>query len=282
MKIAVLSDVHAHWVALQAVADHLERWQPDYVIVGGDHINRGPRPVECLQFLTRKAAEAGWLLVRGNHDEYVISHAGEGRPTTQPDWDFFQATIWTSERIDNDAAALEALPFQVSLTSPSGGEVRAVHASMLGTRQGLFPHTSDAEIREKMSPPPEVLCVGHTHHPFARQVDGTLVVNVGSAGLPFDGDARAGYAQLTWRNGAWQADIVRIPYDYEAAQQDFYETGYLAEGGPLVALVLDELQRARSNLAQWAAVYEQPVLTGDISMQESVTNYLNTLRSDPQ
>jgi predicted phosphodiesterase len=51
MKLAVLADVHANWQALQAVAADLERWQPDRVVVAGDVINRGPRPLECAKFV---------------------------------------------------------------------------------------------------------------------------------------------------------------------------------------------------------------------------------------
>ena len=50
MKLAVIADVHANWPALQAVAADIERWQADRVVVAGDVINRGPRPVECAGF----------------------------------------------------------------------------------------------------------------------------------------------------------------------------------------------------------------------------------------
>ena len=48
MKIAVLADIHGNLPALEAVAAHVEAWQPDRVIVAGDLVNRGPRPLECL------------------------------------------------------------------------------------------------------------------------------------------------------------------------------------------------------------------------------------------
>ncbi|HEX7974983.1 MAG TPA: metallophosphoesterase, partial [Anaerolineales bacterium] len=72
MKLAVLADIHANYVALQAVAAHIQAWQPDAVIVAGDVINRGPRPAECLHFVLEKEKTEGWRLVRGNHEDYVI------------------------------------------------------------------------------------------------------------------------------------------------------------------------------------------------------------------
>ena len=79
MKLAVLADVHSNWPALQAVAADIERWQADRVVVAGDVINRGPRPVECLDFVLSSAN--GWRLVLGNHEEYVLSHVNDANPS---------------------------------------------------------------------------------------------------------------------------------------------------------------------------------------------------------
>ena len=71
-KLAVLSDIHGNFAALQAVADHIDRWQPDAVVVAGDIVNRGPRSRDCLRFVLARAAEMGWQIIRGNHEEYVL------------------------------------------------------------------------------------------------------------------------------------------------------------------------------------------------------------------
>jgi diadenosine tetraphosphatase ApaH/serine/threonine PP2A family protein phosphatase len=121
-----------------------------------------------------------------------------------------------------------------------------------------------------------VFGVGHTHQALIRRLNGTLVVNAGSVGLPFDGDTRTGYAQLTWQRGAWQAEIVRLPYDLARAERDFYESGYLEEAGPLVQLVQIELRQAHSQLGHWADRYQARALNGEITMEDSVRQYLST------
>jgi hypothetical protein len=122
-----------------------------------------------------------------------------------------------------------------------------------------------------------LFCVGHTHRPLVRYIDNTLVVNVGAAGLPFDGDPRPSYAQLHWRHGKWQAKIIRLDYDRQAAERDFFNTGFLEGSGPLGQLILNELRTAQSRLYQWTAKYQKPVLTGEISMAASVREFLATL-----
>ena len=76
MKIAVLADIHGNMPALERVTTHIEAWGADQVIVAGDVVNRGPQPRTCLQFVEDKQQSAGWQVVRGNHEDYVLVHAG--------------------------------------------------------------------------------------------------------------------------------------------------------------------------------------------------------------
>ncbi|MDM8527200.1 metallophosphoesterase family protein [Anaerolineales bacterium HSG24] len=278
MKIAILADVHANLIGLQTVADHIGQWRPDFVAVAGDTVNRGPRPRQCLEFVLDKVVQQDWRVIIGNHEEYVIARNKPDDPKTGLRYELFQATYWTCEQLNHNVAPLEAMPYTTSLHGPDDSEVRIVHGSMLGTRSGLFPWTTEAEIRKRISPPPPVICVGHTHRPFVKQIDDTLIVNAGSAGLSFDHDRRIGYAQLTWQHGRWQARIIRMDYDYHAAEQDFYDSGYWPNGGSLVKLVLNELHDADSRLASWSGQYEKQILAGEISMTESVDRFLRGLQ----
>ena len=213
--------------------------------------------------------------MRGNHEDYVIDVSSPEMPHQGPLFEVNRASYWTYQHLKEDVAPLVAMPFQQSVNDPGGSELRVVHASMLGNREGIYPFTPDRELRARIQPPPAVLVVGHTHRALIRKIDETLVVNAGSVGLPFDGDTRLGYAQLTWRKSAgWQAKIIRLPYDLQAAEQDFYSTGYLPEAGPLVELVLIELRTARSMLFNWSARYQSLAKAGGISMEAAVQQFI--------
>ena len=150
---------------------------------------------------------------------------------------------------------------------------------MGGNRDGIYPETGDQALANKvglndMAISPGLVCVGHTHRPLIRNLNNTLVVNAGSTGLPFDGDRRPSYAKLSWSDDHWDAEIVRFDYDHEKAVEDFDVTGYLKNAGPLTELVLIELKEARSQLYQWAVKYQERVMSGEISMHESVQHFL--------
>ena len=75
MKVAILSDIHGNLPALEAVTTDIETWGAGEVIVNGDIVNRGPKPLECWSFVQGKRRDAGWRITRGNHEDYVIKHA---------------------------------------------------------------------------------------------------------------------------------------------------------------------------------------------------------------
>src|SRR5512144_942846 len=170
MKLAVLADIHSNWRALQAVADHIEQWQADRVVVAGDVINRGPRPVECLDFVLNMQRERGWLLVLGNHEEYVIHHAHPREPIAGPWAQIWGSSRWTYEKLDCDVPALEAMPLQQQWLMIDGSPVRVVHASMRGTRDGVILQTPDEVLRQQIAPAPKLFVVGHTHQPLIRTI----------------------------------------------------------------------------------------------------------------
>lgn len=277
MKIAVLADIHGNLPALQAVSAHIDAWRPDAIIMGGDLVNRGPRPAACLDFALQQKRQAGWRFVRGNHEDYVIDQAQPDAVRSGPEFEIARNGYWTCQRLNGRTAALEAMPFQVSIDGPDDKEVRVVHASMRGNRDGIFPETPDDELRRLIAPAPTVICAGHTHRPLVRTIDGTLVINVGSVGMPFDGDKRAAYAQLTWQNGLWHARIVRLDYDHKQMERDFFETGFIKDAGDLARIMLVEFRQARSHIHLWARQYEAAVLSGQVSVAHSVDKYLESL-----
>jgi predicted phosphodiesterase len=277
MKLAVLSDIHSNYAALREVTEHIEAWGPDVIVVAGDLINRGPRPLECLRFVQEKQRSRGWRTLIGNHEEYVIKNATDGEPASGPQFEMRRSSYWTYEKLNRDVTALQAMPFKISLPAPDGTEIRLTHGSMRGTRVGVYWHTPDAELPELIGDPlPPLFCVGHTHMPLAVRSHGTLVVNAGSAGLPFDGDTRVSYAQMTLHKGRWDAKIVRLDYDRAQAERDFSESGFLDEGGPLAQLILTELRTAHSQLYQWNARYEKALLAREITMEQSVREFSRT------
>ena len=281
MKIAVLADIHANYRALEAVVDHVEDWNPDFVLVAGDTINRGPRSSCCYDLIEEKRKNHGWLVIRGNHEDYVLQRTDPNDPKSGWQYELFQPVHFTYHQIADCTDQIRALPEKVNLDLENGEEVRMVHGSMRGNRDGLYPEDSNNLLSKKIAPPPKVFITGHTHRSLIRNVNGTLIVNAGSVGLPFDGDTRPAYAQITRQNGEWQAEIVRLNYNLAAAERDFTDFGFFEGGGPLVGLILVELQTGMGQLYQWVTKYNTPIKKGEITVKQACEEFLENPITEP-
>lgn len=278
MKIAILSDIHGNLMAFETVSEHIETWQPDAVIINGDIVNRGPDSLACWQLAAQKRARHGWQIARGNHEDYVLKHSHEA-----PDAEHVgvraeinQNSRWTYQQVNGSAPALAALPDGVSLAAPDGSELRTRHASMRSNQDCMFLHMAAAIVQEQIAPAPAVFVTSHIHEAYIRTVGNTLIVNSGSAGQHNAYDTRATYAQLVWQNGRWQAKIIRLNYDMAATERAYYDSGFMDETGPVAKLMFYEWKTAAPLLPLWRNQYQDAVLSGAISLESSVNEFLES------
>jgi len=275
MKIAVIADIHSNLPALKAVLNHLESVGPHAVVVAGDVINRGPQPRECLEIILDRVHDSDWHVLKGNHEDYVL-HAARGTGHL-PEWErlLCMHSAWTARLIEKYLPVIASWPDFIEVPSPDGSHLTCFHASRKGNRVGLYEFMQEDELIDHVNQVPSALCVGHTHIPFIRYVDGKLIVNSGAVGMPFDRNPDASYALIEWTPDGWSAENIRIPYDRRETVNAYHSTGYLNHGGPMVPLILRELHDAASRLGIWHRKYETLVSGGVMTVEESVNAMLN-------
>ncbi|MFN2309606.1 MAG: metallophosphoesterase [Gammaproteobacteria bacterium] len=273
MKLAILSDIHGNLPALTAVLEDIARWRPDRVVVNGDLVSRGPYSLECLRLLQAQFPDADYLT--GNHETYVLRCADEPADPDSPTRDIDRFADWTLRRLGSAIDEIRRWGEHIDLTDlEQGASVHITHGSCLGNRDGISPRTPDAELPAKLGTPRDLFVGSHTHRPLRREFNGTLVVNTGSVGQPLDDDPRAAYGRFTLHGGRWQAEIARVAYDKTQAEQDFVDSGFLGEAGPMARLIYRELQSAHPHVGPWRNRYLEAVKARQTSVAEAVEAYL--------
>lgn len=270
MKIAAISDIHGNLAALQAVMDHIDSFRPDFILVAGDIINRGPMTVPCWEMIWQRADREGWRLLYGNHEEYVLEYL-------QPDVEHRPATYWTVQQMGTERIhELMALPFSQVIAAQDGSELRAYHASIHNSQDGIYPWTSDEDLYQKVDPDASIFVTAHTHRPLVRELDQMLVVNTGSVGAPFDGDVRASYAQITWHSGRWQAKIVRVPYDRAQTSTSYHDSGFIYVE-PVTQIHYYEWYYARPLYPFWDRLFAPRIKAGELSVNAALREFVNSV-----
>jgi diadenosine tetraphosphatase ApaH/serine/threonine PP2A family protein phosphatase len=240
-RVAVLADIHGNVPALEAVLADLDLQATDEVLVGGDLVGRGPEGSKVVAMVRKR----GWRSIRGNHEDYLLSFRRGETPEEWRGQNVWAAADWmAAELTESDARYLEALP--LTLRSAKIPALRLVHGTPESNCDGIGPWTSDARMLAHLGGIAEdVLVCAHTHRPLLRRFPGDgRVVNVGSVGLPFNGDRRAQYAVLDDSAGEIQIDFRKVDYDLEKIFEVYSTTGFLASGGVTAQLLRLELEHA--------------------------------------
>jgi len=262
-RVAILADIHGNIPALEAVVTDIASQGVDEVLVGGDLVGRGPQGSEVI----RRVRQLGWPSVRGNHEDYLLTfHCGQ----VPPDWleaEEWSASRWMADELaDSDVPYLQSLPF--SVRSQQLPHLHLVHASPHSNNDGIGPWTSVRHMQRHLDAIEEsVLVCAHTHRPLHQRFADGQVVNVGSVGLPFNGDQRAQYAILEEIAGETEIEFRQVEYDLESILRIYESSGFLAEGGVTARLLMLELEKAQPFLVpflHWASTLGVPAAAEQI------------------
>jgi putative phosphoesterase len=224
MNVALLSDIHANLLALQAILADANERGCETVWNLGDSLGYGPRPEEVIHW---QRTNTNVVSILGNYDRKVLSFARKPsqwpRPKSPAKFFAFQ---WAYEQLSEISRAyLTHLPSRARLTVGGRG-VLLVHASPEDEEEHLTDQTPDHRLEELANlAGADLVLFGHSHQPFDREVSGVRFINPGSVGRCDDGDPRAGYATLRFDDERVDVEFHRVEYDYPSVADDARRRG---------------------------------------------------------
>jgi predicted phosphodiesterase len=223
---ALLYDIHGNLPAFRAVLADAREAGAERFVLGGDYAVFGAYPAETFERLGR--LDAVWI--RGNTDRWAA-----GEDTDAPDSPLVHGSL-THCRVAlvGRAPELGALPPTAQLDG-----VLFCHASPQSDMESFPPVAGPDDERLLAGASEKTVVFGHTHVQFQRESNGTLLVNPGSVGMPFDSDTRAAYA--LWHDSG-EIELRRVEYDVEAYVSDVRRRliGSVGEGVETLARRLEQ------------------------------------------
>ena len=229
-RIAIFSDIHGNYHALEAVLEALEDEEVDLMVCCGDIVGYGARPNECVD----KVRELELPVIAGNHDHACllltdISNFNEIAKA---------AVIWTKQVLtESNVSFLRQMPLTIK---DEKNKICYVHASPKDPGEWNYILTM-GEARTNFNYFTEQICfIGHSHQPFIiENENGNLacpskpeieirdnrryLINVGSVGQPRDHNPDACFVIYDVEHR--RLEIKRLEYDIEGAQRAILEAG---------------------------------------------------------
>ena len=199
--IAIISDVHGNYIALQKVLKEIDSLGISEVYCLGDVAGYYSQINECCDELRRRNVKC----VMGNHDWYMVSGTECDRSNSVRICIDYQRTIITQVNMR------WLLSFRSIITA---NDISMVHGGWKNPIDEYIKPTKEyfESIKGRL------YMSGHTHVQGIYKYGETIYCNPGSVGQPRDGDNRAAFATF---NGT-DFELHRVEYDID-------EVGYLME-----------------------------------------------------
>ena len=234
-KAAIISDIHGNSPALQAVLEDISHKGCSRIFVLGDIIN-GIDPLTCIN-LIRNCKNS--VCLKGNAEFYVLTPDLEDFPRKNepmyleliPLLQWFKSHLsekdleWLGGLSDlivwNGTCFVHDSPLdRLSTKDKAIPGILAKYQELCFHAKGITPNMPEAEWERILSwmeaeSLSQVFC-GHTHMPFIQQAGAKLICNVGSVGMPLDGDPRSSWVMVEAEPGEESlVTIHRVSYEVD-------------------------------------------------------------------
>lgn len=232
MRVALISDVHGNYTALQAVLADLPEQGADQTIFLGDAATIGPQPVETLDALRDLNCAA---LIMGNHDAAVLDP--ERATALQVAPNLHASITWCVDHLRPDHFDfLRKFHSTFSLALSDEISLLCYHGSPLSYIDQILATTPEETIDEFFNgQTTSVWAGGHTHIQMFRRHGEKVLINAGSVGNAFHHSFRPGavprllpwaeYVVLNVEKDSLSAHLRRVPYDTNATLALVRQTG---------------------------------------------------------
>lgn len=218
MKVAVISDIHGNFQALESVLADIQKNKCDKIFCLGDLAMAGPQPRTVIDYIMNRCQD--WVIIKGNTDKMITEFDLKMYDKMQKKFPVMaNALLDDVDIIEQDKKDfLASLPEQKSIMV-EGVSVLLVHGSPRKINEDILPEMKISEVQDMIEGVNEelILC-GHTHVPCGYQtLTKQTVVNVGSVGRPMTGVPKANYAIFDFANGTFSVEHRVVDYDYNLA-----------------------------------------------------------------
>lgn len=225
MRIAIISDIHGNWVALESVLNDLKSEHIDHIVCLGDIATDGPQPREAIAQLKTLNSS----VVMGNMDAWILNPP----PRKEKIRRIKEIQYWgVSQLSPDDLDFLRTFRATVELPLDKTTDLLCYHGSPQSNEQGISSTTTDEDLERMLSGyQANVLAGGHTHRQMVHRYEDITIFNPGSVGAPIpptDQDrhpAWAEYGIIGWENSGLRVELRRMPVDVNLLVKSARDSG---------------------------------------------------------
>jgi hypothetical protein len=147
MRIAIISDIHGHGLALETALSAIRKESPDQIVCLGDAIQGGPQPSEVVAILR----DLGCPVVMGNADAWLLTGIETGNEDISPERRvrLDETRLWSlSQLTEKDLAFIATFQPTVTVALSGGQNLLGFHGSPTSFDEVILPTIAEDELQK--------------------------------------------------------------------------------------------------------------------------------------
>lgn len=178
MRIAVLSDIHGNYLALDSVLKEVKEFGVKRLFILGDLVGYYYHPDKVMKLLNDWPVD----IIQGNHEE-ILKRAVKDKVFLKQIYLKYGSGInmAINKLIDTQILELTELPWKKIIRIDDLSIVLS-HGAPWERDCYVYPNSDLSVLKRCCVLGAEFIFLGHTHYPFVFRNDGCTVINVGSVG----------------------------------------------------------------------------------------------------
>lgn len=240
IDIAVLSDIHSNYVALEQCIKYAVSRDINNFIFLGDYVGELAYSDRTMQVLYDMSKRYRCFFIKGNKEDYMLDYRNNGEEGWKDRNSSSGALLYLYNSLDDKF--LEFFTQLQSVQEISIGEMppfAICHGSPYHISEKLLKNNERTiEIMNSMDS--NLILCGHTHIQMKFAHNEKCVLNPGAVGVPLNSDGKTQFMILHGNDGLWSEEFVSLTYDVDRVIREMQEVK-LFEHAPYWSKITEHL-----------------------------------------
>lgn len=247
MDIAVLSDIHGNYVALEKCINYAWEQKINTFLFLGDYLGELPYPQKTMNMIYTLSEQHVCHFVKGNKENYWLYYRANGEKGWKEQDSTTGSLVYTYKNLtEKDMDFFKSLPMKKNVQIQDFPAITICHGSPEKVNEKMLPDDENTQGIIERNEANLILC-GHTHIQRVIAHQGKKVFNPGSVGVSLHSGGKAQFMILHGKDGEWSEEFISLDYDTSKVISELQISG-LSDAAPY-----------------WCRVTEHLLQTGEIS-----------------
>ncbi len=178
MRIAILSDIHGNYDALNTVLEECKNYNIEHFLFLGDYVGYYYEPKKVWD----RISQLNGVKIKGNHEDLLKDSISSKAISNQIREKYGKGHQFAQNQLlEGDLEQLYNLPEKIQIQIEKFN-FELNHGSPWDQNKYLYPNTPSEILEKANNPEIDFVLVGHSHYPFIKKLSHSTIINPGSVG----------------------------------------------------------------------------------------------------